>query len=100
MSTKINDFFNFAYLLLILIINLITIAIASTSHASTPFVLEYWDFFIQFLNYAKIKPMEYRFFDLLCFSGDPRVLDTLIQIVNYAKIKPMEYRFFDLLCFS
>ena len=44
--------------------------------------------------------MEYRFFDRLCFSGDPRVLDTLIQILNYAKFKPMEYRFFDHLCFS
>ena len=44
--------------------------------------------------------MEYRFFDFLCFSRDPRVLDTFIQILNYAKFKPMEYRFFDLLCFS
>ena len=53
-----------------------------------------------YISNAKLKPMEYRFCDLLCFIGDPRVLDTLIQIVNYAKIKPMEYRFFDLLCFS
>ena len=53
-----------------------------------------------YISNAKLKPMEYRFCDLLCFSGDPRVLDTFIQILNYAKFKPMEYRFFDRLCFS
>ena len=58
------------------------------------------DTFIQILNYAKLKPMEYRFFDLVCFSRDPWVLDTFIQILNYAKFKPMEHRFFDLLCWA
>ena len=41
-----------------------------------------------YISNAKLKPMEYRFCDLLCFSGDPRVLDTFIQILNYAKFKP------------